>query len=109
VSDKSFMSIYFGTPQLEQLSDDLRADEMSREAPRLTISEREYREMRGEAWRDGSKQFELTGFRDTHAAIRGEATLSDRSLGTFRSAAGGLIYFVLLQNSVVSSALCDVR
>ena len=96
MSGKSFVSIYLGSPQLEQLNDDLRAAEMAREAPSLMVSETQYKAMSEESWRNGDKLYELVNRREFHAAASKEATFIERSLGTFRLKTGGLGYFVLL-------------
>lgn len=79
-----------GTPQLEQLNDDLRAAEMFREAPRILAPE-----MTHDSYSEGGKVFRLVDNRDMHFATYGEAALSDRSLGSFRLETGVLAFFVL--------------
>ena len=90
MSDHSLVSIYMGTPQLEQLTDDLRAAEMSREAPRILVPER----IR-DSYFEGGKLFRLVDDRDVPFTGSGDGALSDRSVGTFRLETGGLAYFVL--------------
>jgi hypothetical protein len=87
MSDKSFLSTFMGSPQLEQLTDDLREAEMSREAPRLMVTEREYKAMRGEL-------YHFADIRESHFVAPREATLFDRILGSFRLETGRLAYFV---------------
>ena len=90
MSSNGLVSIYMGTPQLEQLNDDLRAAEMFREAPRILAQETS----REACW-EGGKLYKLVDNRDVHFTASCEAALSDRSLGTFRLGTGGLAYFVL--------------
>jgi hypothetical protein len=84
-----------GAPLLEQLYQDLRAAEMFREGPRLSVPESQYSAMIGESWKEDGKHYKLVDNRDALPASSSEATLVDRCLGTFRLEAGGLAYFVL--------------
>ena len=89
MSSKSLMSLFAGTPQLEQLSDDLREAELNRQAPRLVVSEREYQAMSGEL-------YDFADIRGWHFVTHREETPLDRSLGTFRLKNGRLGFFVEL-------------
>ena len=95
MSDKSFLSTFLGSPQLEQLTDDLREAEMTREAPRLMVSDGQYKAMTGESRREGGRFYNFTDIRGSHFVRPREVTLLDRSLGTFRLESGGLGFFVL--------------
>jgi len=87
--------LYTGSPQLEQLNEDLRAAELGREAPRLSVPEDQYNLLIGGAQHEDGKRYEVVDTRQLHSATSGEATLFDRSLGTFRLESGGLAFFAL--------------
>jgi hypothetical protein len=96
VSNKGFVSIYTGAPQLDQLNDDMRAAELLKEAPRLAVPESQFRGFCGDSWREGGKRYRFVDDRKPFSALAAEATLSACSLGTFRMENGGLAYFAVL-------------
>ena len=80
---------------MEQLYLDLRAAELFREAPRLSVPEREYKAMFRDCVREGGKMYTFVDDRKSASVASSEATLCRRTLGTFKLESGGLAFFVL--------------
>jgi len=95
MSDKSFMSMFMGSPQLEQLNDDLRTAELDRQAPRLALSESAYKAIVEDSCDIGGKHFDLINSRGPHPESSAKTTLGFRSLGFFQLEDGHRAYFAI--------------
>ncbi len=89
-----FGFVLTGGPRLKQLHADLRAAELDREAPRLSVPESQYRAMCGETWHEGGLLYELLDIREPQLAPPVEIGKFENSLGAFKLQSGATAFFV---------------
>lgn len=87
MSGKSFVSIYTGAPQLDQLNDDMRAAELLKEAPRVSVPEIEFNAMRSGIMRNG-----VHDKREMPLAPQSKEAAPTNALSSFQTGSGELIF-----------------